>query len=120
MKSSGKNISLLPYDDIFQSEEGRIEIAQERVVDVPLSELFSFTNHPFRVLDDEAMKDTAESIARHGVLVPAIVRPREEGRYELVSGHRRKRASELAGRDTMPVIIRNLDDDAATIIMVDR
>ncbi len=119
MKSSGKNISLLPYDDIFQSEEGRIEVAQERVVDVSLMELFPFKNHPFRVLDDEAMKDTAESIAKHGVLVPAIVRPREEGGYEIVSGHRRKRACEIAGRDTMSVIIRSLDDDAATIIMVD-
>jgi ParB family chromosome partitioning protein len=94
-------------------------IGHEKVVDIALTELFSFKNHPFKVLDDETMKDATESVVKHGVLVPAIVRPREEGGYELISGHRRKRASELAGKDTMPVIIRKLDDDAATIIMVD-
>lgn len=119
MKPSGKNVSLNSYDDIFQTEESRIEAGQERVVDISLSDLHPFKNHPFKVRDDESMRDTVESIEKHGVLVPAIVRPREGGGYELISGHRRKRASELAGKDTMPVIIRNLDDDAATIIMVD-
>lgn len=119
MKPAVKSISLTPYDDIFQSEESRIEAHQERVIDIPLTELHPFKQHPFKVIDDEAMKDTAESIAKNGVLVPAIARPREDGGYELISGHRRKRASELAGRETMPVIVRNLDDDAATIIMVD-
>jgi ParB family chromosome partitioning protein len=92
---------------------------QEKVMDIPLTELKPFNNHPFKVIDDEAMLDTADSIAKHGVLVPAIARPTEDGGYELIAGHRRKRASELAGKDTMPVIIRNLDDDEATIIMVD-
>jgi ParB family chromosome partitioning protein len=119
LKPSGKNVSLTSYDDIFQTEESRIEAGQERVVDIPLSELHPFKNHPFKVRDDESMRDTVESIEKHGVLVPAIARPREDGGYELISGHRRKRASELAGKDTMPVIVRNLDDDAATIIMVD-
>lgn len=119
MKSSGKKLSLTSYDEIFQTEESRTEIDHEKVVDIALSELYPFKNHPFKVLDDESMKDATESVEKHGVLVPAIVRPREEGGYELISGHRRKRASELAGKDTMPVIVRNLDDDAATIIMVD-
>ena len=119
MKPSGKNVSLTSYDDIFQTEESRIEAGQERVVDIPLSELHPFKNHPFKVRDDESMRDTVESIEKHGVLVPAIARPRVDGGYELISGHRRKRASELAGKDTMPVIVRNLDNDAATIIMVD-
>ena len=119
MKPSDKNVSLTSYDDIFQTEEARIEAGQERVVDIPLSELHPFKNHPFKVRDDESMRDTVESIEKHGVLVPAIARHREGGGYELISGHRRKRASELAGKDTMPVIVRNLDDDAATIIMVD-
>jgi ParB family chromosome partitioning protein len=92
---------------------------QEKVMDIPLTELRPFRNHPFKVIDDEAMLDTADSIAKHGVLVPAIARATEDGGYELIAGHRRKRASELAGKDTMPVIIRNLDDDEATIIMVD-
>lgn len=119
MKSNGKNISLTSYDDIFQTEETRIEAAQEKIIEVPLSDLHPFMNHPFKVRDDESMRDTVESIEKHGVLVPAIARPREEGGFELISGHRRKRASELAGKDMMPVIVRNLDDDAATIIMVD-
>src|SRR5690554_6478364 len=92
---------------------------QEKVMDIPLAELKPFKKHPFKVIDDEAMLDTADSIAKHGVLVPAIARPTEDGVYELIAGHRRKRASELAGKDTMPVIIRNMDDDEATIIMVD-
>ena len=119
MKSSDRNLNLTSYDEIFQTEESRIEATQEKVIDIPLSHLHPFKNHPFKVKDDESMQETVESITRHGVLVPVIARPREEGRYELVSGHRRKRASELAGKETLPCIIRNLDDDAATIIMVD-
>lgn len=107
------------YDEIFQTEEARVEASQEKVIDIPLTELHPFKNHPFKVTDDESMLETAKSITKHGVLVPVIARPREDGGYELISGHRRKRASELAGMETLPVIVRNLDDDAATIIMVD-
>lgn len=119
MKSNGKNISLSSYDDIFSTEESRADAGREKVMEIPLLELFPFKNHPFKVLDDAAMQETAESIKEHGVLVPAITRPRSDGGYELISGHRRKHACELAGLDTMPVIVRDLDDDAATIIMVD-
>ena len=119
MKSSAKNIKLTPVDDLFSSEESRADANRERVVELPLAELHPFRNHPFKVLDDEKMADTAQSIREHGVLVPAIVRPREEGGYEIVSGHRRHHASQIAGLDKMPAIIRDLDDDAATIIMVD-
>ena len=119
MKSSAKKISLTSVDDLFSTEESRVDDQREKIVEIPLSELFPFKDHPFKVIDNEAMLDTAESIKQYGVLVPAIARPREDGGYELVSGHRRKRACELAGLETMPVIIRNLDDDAATIIMVD-
>lgn len=119
MKPSGRNINLTSYDEIFQTEETRIEATQEKVIDIPLTDLHPFKNHPFKVTDDESMLETAESITKHGVLVPVIARPREEGGYELISGHRRKRASELAGKETLPCIVRNLDDDAATIIMVD-
>lgn len=119
MKPSGRNLNLTSYDDIFQTEENRIEVTQEKVIDIPLTDLHPFKNHPFKVTDDESMLETAESINKHGVLVPVIARPREEGGYELISGHRRKRASELAGKETLPCIVRNLDDDAATIIMVD-
>lgn len=119
MKPNGRNLNLTSYDEIFQTEENRIEASQEKVIDIPLTELHPFKNHPFKVTDDESMLETAESITKHGVLVPVIARPREEGGYELISGHRRKRASELAGKETLPVIVRNLDDDAATIIMVD-
>ncbi|MBR4069120.1 MAG: ParB/RepB/Spo0J family partition protein [Clostridia bacterium] len=119
MKSSAKNIKLTPVDDLFSSEESRTDANRERVVELPLAELHPFRNHPFKVLDDEKMADTAQSIREHGVLVPAIVRPREEGGYEIVSGHRRHQASQIAGLDKMPAIIRDLDDDAATIIMVD-
>lgn len=119
MKPSGRNLNLTSYDDLFQTDESRLAAQQEKIVDIPLSELHPFKNHPFRIRDDDAMLETAESIKQHGILVPAIVRPREEGGYELISGHRRKRASEIAGKETLPVIIRNLDDDAATIIMVD-
>ncbi len=119
MKSSGRNISLTSYDDIFSSEESRSGIKQERVQEIPLTQLRPFKDHPFRVVDDERMTETAESVKEYGVLVPAIARPMPDGEYELVSGHRRKRACELAGLETMPVIVRELDDDQAVIIMVD-
>lgn len=119
MRSSAKNISLTPVDDLFSTDESRADANRERVVELPLSELHPFRNHPFKVVDDEKMQDTAQSIRDHGVLVPAIVRPREEGGYEIVAGHRRHFASQIAGLDTMPAIVRDLDDDAATIIMVD-
>lgn len=119
MKSSGRNISLTSYDDIFSSEESRNGVRQERVQDIPLAQLHPFKDHPFRVVDDERMTETAESVKEYGVLVPAIARPMPDGGYELVSGHRRKRACELAGLETMPVIVRELDDDQAVIIMVD-
>ncbi len=119
MKSSAKNIKLTSVDDLFSTEESRIDAGRERIVEISLTELFPFAKHPFKVLDDERMLDTAQSIREHGVLVPAIARPLEDGGYELIAGHRRKRGCELAGLDTMPVIVRNLDDDAATIIMVD-
>ena len=119
MKPSDRKLNLTSYDEIFQTEEARIEASQEKVIDIPLKDLHPFKNHPFKVTDDESMLETAESITKHCVLVPVIARPREEGGYELISGHRRKRASELAGKETLPCIVRNLDDDAATIIMVD-
>lgn len=119
MKSSAKNISLNSYDDIFSTEETREDAKREKVTDMPLSELHPFPDHPFQIRDDDSMKETVESIKEYGVLVPAIVRPRAEGGYELISGHRRKHACELAGFPAMPVIVRDLDDDAATIIMVD-
>lgn len=119
MKSSAKNINLTSVDDLFSTEESRADAGREKVMEIPLTSLFPFKDHPFKVKDDEAMADTTESIKEYGVLVPAIARPRDEGGYELVAGHRRHRASELAGLSTMPVIVRNLDDDAATIIMVD-
>lgn len=119
MKSSAKNINLTSVDDLFSTEESRADAGREKVMEIALTELFPFKDHPFKVKDDETMADTAESIKEYGVLVPAIARPRDEGGYELVAGHRRHRASQLAGLETMPVIVRNLDDDAATIIMVD-
>lgn len=119
MKSSGKNLSLTSYDDIFKSSDTAEIRSQESVVDIPLADLHPFKNHPFKVIDDAAMLETVDSIIKHGILVPIIARPRAEGGYELISGHRRKRACELAGLETLPVIVRNLDDDAATIIMVD-
>lgn len=119
MKGSAKNIKLASVDDLFTTDESRADNQRERVQEIPLSELHPFKNHPFKVKDDEAMMDTAESIKQYGVLVPAIARPDPEGGYELVAGHRRHRASQLAEQETMPVIVRNLDDDAATIIMVD-
>ena len=119
MKSSNRNISLTPYDDIFSTEESRMESMRETIKEIPLSELYPFKDHPFKVVDDERMQETVESVKEHGVLVPGIARPRPEGGYEIIAGHRRKRASELAGKETMPVIIRDMDDDAAVIIMVD-
>ena len=119
MKSSAKKVELAPYDDLFSTEESRQDAKLEKVQEIPLSELHPFKNHPFKVKDDEAMLETADSVRQYGVLVPAIARPDPEGGYELVAGHRRHRASELAEKETMPVIVRDLDDDAATIIMVD-
>lgn len=114
MPRKNANVSLTSYDDIFGPEE-----SYERVQEIPLEELHPFKNHPFKVIDDESMLRTVESVARYGVLAPAIARPRVEGGYELVAGHRRHHASELAGKETMPVIVRELDDDAAVILMVD-
>ena len=119
MQKKGANISLKGYDDIFSTEQSRAESQQERVQEIPLSELHPFEGHPFRVVDDEEMMKTAESVRDFGVLTPAIVRPDPDGGYEIVSGHRRHRASELAGKETMPAIVRDLDDDAAIILMVD-
>lgn len=119
MPKKGVNISLKGYDDIFSTEQSRTEEQQERVQEIPLSELHPFEGHPFKVVDDEAMMKTAESVRDFGVMTPAIVRPDPNGGYEIISGHRRHRASELAGKETMPVIVRNLDDDATIILMVD-
>ena len=119
MKSSAKNIKLASVDDLFSTEESRAAENLEKVMEIPLTELHAFKNHPFKVRDDEAMMETADSIRQYGVLVPAIARPNPNGGYELIAGHRRHRASELAEKETMPVIVRDLDDDAATIIMVD-
>ena len=118
MKSSASKIQLCDYDALFQTSDPA-EVNGNLVQEIPLSELFPFKNHPFQVRDDEAMQKTVESIARSGVLSPGIVRPRPEGGYEIIAGHRRKRGSELAGKKTMPVLVRELDDDEATIIMVD-
>ena len=119
MKSSGRKIELTSLDDLFSTEESRQEAKLEKIRDIPLSELHPFKNHPFHVRDDEAMMETADSVRQYGVLVPAIARPDPNGGFELVSGHRRHRASELAGMETMPVIVRELDDDAAVLVMVD-
>ena len=119
MKSSAKNIVLKSVDDIFQTEENRADAQRERVQEIPLDQLKPFRNHPFKVRDDQRMIDTVDSIREYGVLVPAIARPDPEGGYELISGHRRKRGCEMAGLQTMPVIIRDLDDDAAVLVMVD-
>lgn len=119
MKSSARNIELKSVDDLFATEESRADAQREKVQEIPLGELHPFRNHPFKVKDDAAMQDTVDSVREHGVLVPAIARPDPDGGYELIAGHRRHHASELAGKETMPVIVRDLDDDAATIIMVD-
>ncbi len=119
MQKKGVNVSLNTYADIFSTEQSRAEDRLEKVREIPLAELHPFKNHPFKVLDDESMQRTVESIARFGVLSPAIARPSPDGGYELVAGHRRHHACELVGMETMPVIVRELDDDAATILMVD-
>ena len=119
MQKRGGNVSLNKYDDIFSTEQSRAEDRLEKVREIPLAELHPFKNHPFKVLDDESMQRTVESIARFGVLSPAIARPSPDGGYELIAGHRRHHACELVGMETMPVIVRELDDDAATILMVD-
>lgn len=119
MKSSARNIELKSVDDLFATEEIREDAQREKVQNIPLGELHPFRNHPFKVKDDAAMQDTVDSVREYGVIVPAIARPDPSGGYELIAGHRRHHASELAGKETMPVIIRDLDDDAATIIMVD-
>ena len=119
MKSSARNIELKSVDDLFATEESRADAQREKVQEIPLGELHPFRNHPFKVKNDAAMQDTVGSVREYGVLVPAIARPDPDGGYELIAGHRRHHASELAGKETMPVIVRDLDDDAATIIMVD-
>ena len=113
------NLALKGLDDLFSTEENRQEEQREQVQQIPIDELHPFTNHPFKVLDDEAMTRTVESIAQYGVLAPLIARPRPEGGYEIISGHRRQHAAQLAGLDTLPVIVRNMDDDAAVLLMVD-
>lgn len=119
MKSSARNIELKSVDDLFATEESRADAQREKVQEIPLGELHPFRNHPFKVKNDAAMQDTVDSVREYGVLVPAIARPDPSGGYELIAGHRQHHASELAGKETMPVIVRDLDDDAATIIMVD-
>lgn len=119
MPRNGLNVALKGLDDLFSSEETRQEEQREQVQQIPVDELFPFKNHPFKVLNDDAMTRTVESISQFGVLAPLIARPRPEGGYEIISGHRRKHAAELAHLDTVPVIVRNMEDDAATILMVD-
>ncbi|MCD8397631.1 MAG: ParB/RepB/Spo0J family partition protein [Lachnospiraceae bacterium] len=119
MKSSAKNIKLASVDDLFKTDEGRADDERERVQEIAISELHPFKDHPFKVLDDEKMIETVESVQQYGVLVPIIARPSPEGGYEIVSGHRRHRACELAGKETIPVIVRDLDDDEAVLLMVD-
>ena len=119
MKSSAKSINLTSLDDLFSTGESRAEESCEKVVRIPLAELHPFPNHPFHVRDDEAMQNTVDSIKEYGVLTPGIVRPREDGGYEIVAGHRRKHGSELAGLTDMPCIVREMDNDTATILMVD-
>ena len=119
MPKSSVNASLSSYDDIFSTEESRQEEQREQVQQIPIGELFPFTNHPFKVLDDDSMSDTVESVKQYGVLSPLIARPRPKGGYEIISGHRRQHAAELAGLETLPVIVRQMDDDAAIILMVD-
>ena len=119
MPKNSLNVSLKGADDIFSTEESRQEQQREQVQQIPIGELFPFKNHPFKVLDDEAMTRTVESIAQYGVLAPLIARPRPEGGYEIISGHRRQYAAKLAGLDTLPVIVRQMSDDAAVILMVD-
>ena len=119
MPKNSLNVSLKGADDIFSTEESRQEQQREQVQQIPIGELFPFKNHPFKVLDDESMQRTVESVEQYGVLSPLIARPRPEGGYEIISGHRRQYAAKLAGLDTLPVIVRNIDDNAAILLMVD-
>ena len=119
MPKGSLNVSLKGADDIFSTEESRQEQQREQVQQIPIGELLPFKNHPFKVLDDESMQRTVESVEQYGVLSPLIARPRPEGGYEIISGHRRQHAAQLAGLDTLPVIVRNMDDDAAVLLMVD-
>ena len=119
MPKNSLNVSLKGADDIFSTEESRQEQQREQVQQIPIGELFPFKNHPFKVLDDEYMQRTVESVEQYGVLSPLIARPRPEGGYEIISGHRRQHAAQLAGLDTLPVIVRQMDDDAAVLLMVD-
>ena len=119
MPKNSLNVSLKGADDIFSTEESRQEQQREQVQQISIGELFPFKNHPFKVLDDESMQRTVESVEQYGVLSPLIARPRPEGGYEIISGHRRQHAAQLAGLDTLPVIVRNMDDDAAVLLMVD-
>ena len=119
MPKNSLNVSLKRADDIFSTEESRQKQQREQVQQIPIGELFSFKNHPFKVLDDESMQRTVESVEQYGVLSPLIARPRPEGGYEIISGHRRQHAAQLAGLDTLPVIVRQMDDDAAVLLMVD-
>ena len=119
MPKGSLNVSLKGADDIFSTEESRQEQQREQVQQIPIGELFPFKNHPFKVWDDESMQRTVESVEQYGVLSPLIARPRPEGGYEIISGHRRQHAAQLAGLDTLPVIVRNMDDDAAVLLMVD-
>ena len=119
MPKGSLNVSLKGADDIFSTEESRQEQQREQVQQIPIGELFPFKNHPFKVLDDESMQRTVETVEQYGVLSPLIARPRPEGGYEIISGHRRQHAAQLAGLDTLPVIVRNMDDDAAVLLMVD-
>ena len=119
MPKNSLNVSLKGADDIFSTEESRQEQQREQVQQIPIGELFPFKNHPFKVLDDESMQRTVESVEQYGVLTPLIARPRPEGGYEIISGHRRQHAAQLAGLDALPVIVRQMDDDAAVLLMVD-
>ena len=119
MPIDSENLALKGLDDLFSTEENRQEEQQEQVQQIPIGELFPFKNHPFKVLDDESMQRTVESVEQYGVLSPLIARPRSEGGYEIISGHRRQHAAQLAGLETLPVIVRNMDDDAAVLLMVD-
>jgi len=119
MPKGSLNVSLKGADDIFSTEESRQEQQREQVQQIPIGELFPFKNHPFKVLDDESMQRTVESVEQYGVLSPLIARPRPEGGYEIISGHRRQHAAQLAGLETLPVIVRNMDNDAAVLLMVD-
>ena len=119
MPKNSLNVSLKGADDIFSTEESRQEQQREQVKQIPIGELFPFKNHPFKVLDDESMQRTVESVEQYGVLSPLIARPRPEGGYEIISGHRRQHAAQLAGLETLPVIVRQMDDDAAVLLMVD-